>query len=812
MKPGVIKNITWSFFFLLITSITFAQPVRKQVQAFRIHDPVKIDGILDEPMWRNAKEANDFVQFTPYNSKQPSQPTTVKILYDNRAIYFGAIMYDSSPDSILTELGTRDQGDINADMFSVDLSPYNDGLNAVEFKVSASGVQIDVKHAPDFRDDSWDAVWKSAVRITDIGWIAEIEIPYSAIRFPKEDIQVWGVNFWRSIKRRHEWSTWNYIDNKLDGVLNQSGELIGLKNINPPLRLSFVPYIATYAEKKPENKNWSYAYNYGLDLKYGINESFTLDMTLIPDFGQVQSDERIIDLSPFEIYYEEKRPFFTEGTELFDKGGVFYSRRIGSTPSGFSDVESGYDDKNIIKNPDEAQLINATKISGRNKKGLGIGLFNAITSNTYAKVRDSSGKEKKILTEPATNYNMLVFDQSLKNNSFISVYNTNVYRGKNDYTANVSGSEFRFTDKNNMFSARGLCNISQKYYPDNKPEFGFKYHAEIGKISGNFRFYLWENTESDTYDPNDMGFLRNNNEFSNGLNLCYNIYDPFWKLMDWYNKFYARLDYLYAPRKYSSFNLGLHSRATTKNYTTIGFHYDVAPVEIHDYFEARSPGRMVRYPSHQSFSLFVSPDYKKRFVIDIWGEISKAFKYNMYGYELSIEPRFRVNNKLFFTFEFEYEIKNNDYGYVTDSTNHNEQVIIFGKRDVRDIINTFETSYVFTNKIGLSFQLRHYWITVKYKDFYDLQDDGYLVENNYSAPHNFSFNAFNIDMVFTWEFAPGSELLFIWKYSIYEESDKIHGNYFNDVRKTLDSPATNSFSIKLLYYLDYQYFKRKSNS
>ncbi len=795
--------------FLCLSSFSFGQTIKKELRAKRIEGNIKINGILDEPEWKQADSAKDFFQFNPYNGKMPSQPTVVKVLYNDNSIYLGAIMYDSSPDSILTELGIRDANNLNADEFTADISPYNDGLNAFEFRISASGVQGDAKLSPNDHDRSWDAVWKSAAIITDSGWIAEMEIPYSALRFPKKDVQSWSINFWRGIRRQREWDTWNYVNNKLDGVLNQAGVLTGLNNIKPPLRLSFVPYLAGYAEKKPSETSWNYNYNYGMDVKLGLSESFTFDATLIPDFGQVESDDIIVDLSPFEIYYEEKRPFFTEGTELFSKGEVFYSRRIGGTPSGYSDVE---EDTTLIikKNPEKIRLLNASKISGRTSRGLGIGLFNAVTANSWAEVVDTTGRNYKILTEPATNYNMLVFDQSLKNNSFISFYNTNVYRGKNDYTANVSGTQFHLEDRKNMFALNALGNISQQYFPDDKPDFGFKYFAELAKISGNFRFELWQNMESDHYDPNDMGFLRNNNEFSNGLELDYNFFDPFWKLIEWGNDFSARLSYLYAPRLYSSLNLDFSSRATWKNYLTTGISIGIRPIEKHDHFEARTPGRHIVLPPDFDVTAFFSPDYRKKFVIDLRGGIWKSSGYDQSGFSFSVAPRIRFSDRSLLKYRFEFSRSFNDIGYVTDSTTGSgSQAIIFGTRNLQNIENTLDISYIFNPKTSLSLRARHYWFTVEYKDFYDLLEDGHLRPNGYSDNHNLSFNAFNIDMIFTWEFAPGSELLLVYKNNVFTDNPDIPKDYFLNVKDTFNNPMTNSFSIKVLYYLDYQYFKKR---
>ncbi len=795
--------------FMLIISTAGSQDVQKNFSAMRTPLAPKIDGKLNELQWLDAEPAKDFIQYDPYNAAKPSQPTVVKIMYDDRAIYVGAMMYDSHPDSIYRELGERDDDDINADFFTVDILPYNDGLNAFEFKVSASGVEIDVKHAANYRDRNWDPIWKSAVEINDSGWVAEIEIPYAAIRFPKTEEQIWGINMWRNIRRHREWSTWNYIDNTMDGVFNQSGTLTGIRDIKPPLRLFFIPYVAGYTEKIPESESWAYSYNYGLDMKLGLSESFTLDMTLIPDFGQVQSDDKVVNLSPFEIYYQERRPFFTEGTELFERGGIFYTRRVGGTPEGYDDIEDNYSQDSIIENPHEIQLLNATKISGRNKNGTAIGVLNAITSNTHARVIDSTGTEQKILTDPATNYNMLVIDQSLKNNSYVSLYNTNVYRGRDNYIANVTGTEFELRNKSDMYAVSGLLNVSQKYHPDEENEFGTAFGLEAGKISGNFRYALSHKTQTDTYDINDMGFNSRNNRFDNELEIEYNIYDPVGIILNMHNEITLNYDMLYSPRKFVSFEIESRNRTTFTNFFTAGFSWEIRPVESHDYYEPRVDGWMLIRPKRGYVGFFLSPDYRKRFIIDFHSGYWAATEYGQSGINVSVKPRLRVNDRFSIVLEMEYDNDRNTIGHPEGAPANND-TIIMGKRDVSIIENILDVKYIFAKNIALTLRARYYWFIIKYNNFFKLKEDGYLEASNYSGEHDGMDGVFNIDMVFRWTFAPASELIFVWKNNIQAEQSELINDYFEDLRYTFSSPMANSFSLKVLYYLDYQSLKRKN--
>jgi hypothetical protein len=792
-----------------LASMSFSQlNAKKELKAFRITENLKIDGRLSELCWNAADVATDFIQYEPFNGAAPSYQSRVMVLYDDNSIYIGAVMYDNEPGKIMRELGPRDSDDLNADNLMISLSPYNDGLNSFDFYLYASGVQVDVKSFSTGTDLSWDAVWKSEVSITDSGWVAEIEIPYSALRFPKTDQQTWGLNFDREIRRIRETSTWNFVDKKVEGELNQAGILTGIENIMPPLRLSFMPYLSSSVLKEPGANSWDFKFNGGMDLKYGISESFTLDMTLIPDFSQVPSDDQVVNLGPFETYYSEKRQFFTEGVELFSRGDVFYTRRVGAKPMGYEEIEAGYAPEDIIENPEQTVLWNATKLSGRTAKGTGFGLFNAFTAPSYATVKDSNGVTHQIQTQPFTNYSMLVADQSLPNKSYISLYNTNVYRGTNVYSANVTGTEMNFRDRHNFISASGMLNVSQKYFPDQPDELGFLYEASLDKISGNAHYGLYENMISDTYDPNDLGFLQSNNRFENGAYFSYDIYDPFWRILDMHNEVNITYNQLYSPREFTGLDIYYENRTQFKNHLTVGLEAGLSPVERRDYFEPRNEGWYVIFPPSYSISAFYSPDYNKTFVLDIFPGISWASDYNQLGYQLTLGPRYKVSNHLFMVLTALYSRNFNDIGYVTDTLLDREPEIIFGKRDIENITITLNINYTINPKFSFSFRVRHYLFEADYDQYYGLETDGSLTPTSYDGNADFIYNAFNIDTYFTWLFAPGSELTLAWKNAIYKNSGLPSGAYFRELANTLDAPASNLLSLRILYYLDYQYFRK----
>lgn len=428
--------------FLVSVQGVFAQSVVSSLKATRINTAIKIDGELSDPAWNEATSVSDFVQFEPKPGRSPSHQTAFKILYDDKAVYISAIMYDEAPDSINLQLSERDQIGV-VDWIGFTIDSYQDGQNGSGFFVTASGNQIDRKFTANnvgnnvsfSGDRSWDAVWESKVKITDKGWIAEMKIPYSALRFPTAQVQDWNINFFRMIRRHREVSSWNPIDPAGDGFLIQSGRLIGLESIKSPLRLSATPFVAGYLEITDDpNSNPSISnlksFNGGMDIRYGINDAFTIDMTLIPDFGEADSDEQVLNLTPFEVRFDENRQFFTEGIELFERGGLFYSRRVGDRTFDSGAAQRGLLANEFVKsNPGRAQLVNATKLSGRTKNGLGIGLFNAVESTMNAVIGNvETGAERLVQTNPLTNYNVLVFNQNLKNNSSVTLTNTNVLR------------------------------------------------------------------------------------------------------------------------------------------------------------------------------------------------------------------------------------------------------------------------------------------------------------------------------------------------------------------------------------------------
>jgi hypothetical protein len=372
-----MRKYSYFFFIVIVLFTSFVYSQKKTLQAIRIDSKIIIDGKFDETAWQNAPVAKNFVEIFPDNGKPipENKDTEVKIVYTDEAIYVAALLHDDDPSKILSELTLRDDF-ATADHFGVFFNGYNDGQQEFRFFVSAAGVQQDCIYTENTDEDfTWDAIWESKVRITDKGWVVEMKIPLAALRFPEAEKQIWGLNFYREPRQSRSQNTWSLISNEINNESIQAGILEGIENIKTPTRLFLIPYASSYLTGNATQKTTGEIRG-GLDIKYGLTDAFTLDAILVPDFGQVRFDNVVLNLSAFEQQFTENRPFFTEGTDLFNKGNLFYSRRIGGLPQYKLGVNEEFVEGTNVK------LLNALKISGRTKNGLGIGVLNAVTEET----------------------------------------------------------------------------------------------------------------------------------------------------------------------------------------------------------------------------------------------------------------------------------------------------------------------------------------------------------------------------------------------------------------------------------------------
>ena len=492
--------------------------------------------------------------------------------------------------------------------------------------------------------------------------------------------------------------------------------------------------------------------------------------------------------------------------DLFKRAGIFYSRRIGGTPADATEVAHIADSlgAEVTENPSTTQLINATKISGKTKNGLNIGVLNAMSQRTQATIKDkSTGKEKNITTQPFTNYNVSVIEQTLPGNSFVSLINTNMHRPADQYTANVTGSEFRYEFKEEI-AVEGEGAISQKYNL-NDP-FGHKYRLNISRTTGNFRFSLRHNTESPKYDPNNLGYLHSPDERNQQATISYAIREPFWRLLNWHNDLTFSYNTMYNYNDFVSTRIKYSTRATTKKHLSLGFNSTIKPIMGYDYHEPRVEGYKFKNASWQNASAWISSDYRKNIALDVRFGGWVANEYDQSGLWYSISPRFRLGDRFILIYDFNGDNSFISIGYVDNNSARDS--VIFGRRNYQKIENNINIDYIFTPNASLSFYLRHYWTKVNYDRYYLLNKNGTLSQYpEYEGDANINYNAFNIDLAYTWQFAPGSEMSLVWKNQILSESDQIINRFKDNLEHTFSDLGKNSISIRVLYYLDYLQIK-----
>jgi hypothetical protein len=794
-----VTRFLFLFLYLIVHPALFSQGVVRSHNAFRVDSVPVIDGNLNDIAWTNAEAADGFIQAAPRPGESSMQRTEVKMVYTDDAIYVGARLYDSAPDSILHQLGPRDEWQNNTDAFAVMFDPYHDRRNAFLFAVTAAGVQTDSRFVFDKSDVSLNSVWYSDVSFDSLGWTVEMKIPYQALRFPKSDQQLWGVNYTRIIRRYREQSWWNTVDQNVSGVVNQSGDLTGIAGIDAPLRLALFPYVSGYYELYDGESTTSF--NGGMDVKYGLNESFTLDVTLIPDFGQTVSDNIVLNLSPFEVRYDERRYFFTEGTELFNRNDLFYSRRIGARPDGYFAITSQLQtDEHIVSNPGSTRLYNALKLTGRTKNKLGIGFFNAVAAPSYATIKnDVTGDERDVETSPLTNYNCFVAEQIIGKYSYIGFMNTTVLRANYGDDAMVNSFQFRGANKDNKFAVEGYGDYSLTQEIGANGLTGFRYHIEGGKVKGPFIVKYRHHLVSNTFNSNDMGYLDRNNYYSHGITLGYNVYTPFRRVLWTVNEVNTDMSFMYDCNWRTFFTIAGKHIITYRNFMTVGINWLANPIKSNDFFETRTPQRYLIYPVNYELAGWMSSDYRKVLALDAGGSYRIFLERNRSIFRYNIGPRYRASDNLFITYKWEQELKHDNIGYVSNLANGN---IMFGLRDLNTVTNTLTALYIFTPTMGLSLRVRHYWSEVDYREYFTLNPDGTLTSYAHTGNSDISFNAFNVDMIYTWQFLPGSELSVTWKNSILSNGSELIGSYTDDFNHIFDGPESNSISWKLIWYLD----------
>lgn len=783
---------------------------RKSYSATRVNTQPNIDGQPFEAFWENIPTGGNFKMVEPTSGldERETHKTEFKIAYDDDALYVAGYMYDNEPNRILRQFSQRDEVFAQADLFGFFLNTYNNQINQTRFYATSANALGD-SVAENGRDDfSFNVVFTSETSIDGNGWYVEMRIPYRTLRFNEAPKQDWSFQVFRKIKHLNEDYSYNYIDRTKGSSSQYDALLNGIENINPPLRLNLYPFAAASADRFDGEKENNFSA--GMDIKYGINEAFTLDATLIPDFGQVAFDQVTLNLGPFEQTFGENRAFFSEGTDLFDKGNIFFSRRIGQRPSGSGAIEL-IDNEAIIENPSKAKLLNAIKITGRNRNGLGIGFLNAITEKTEALIErievtpanDTLITRRNSVTEPLVNYNVFVLDQQYGSNSSISLTNASTLRDGSFTDANVTALVVDHNDKDlkNNYSAE--LKLSNRFLAESTKT-GTAVELDWRSTSGNWQPRLSYDFVSNDWDPNDLGrnFRTNFHQFNGEIE--YEQFVP----TGIFNSYRFSLGGGHRrsadPDFHVQSNIRFNARFFTKERNAFGFDTGAATRNLNR-FESRISGQNVRYAANQQFGGFISTDFRKKFAIDLRANYFYLFDDPEKGYSYNIAPRYRFSDKFLLIYRFEWNKNDKRKSYVTRIDDNTTSIL--SRRDTHSVENSISGTYNFNNKQALSLSFRNFWNRARFsRDFEELQDDGTTVESDFMLANDdnpdANFNVWNLDLSYRWRFAPGSEASVLYRNSIFNNDDQGRIDFNDSLNELFMQPVRHNLSLRITYFID----------
>ena len=620
-------------------------------------DKPALDGRLDDPAWTHVEWSGDFIQREPAEGGPPSQQTRFKVVYDDEALYFAFHLADD-PRQVSRQLARRDS--FPGDWIEVNIDSYRDHRTAFSFTLSCSGTQGDeyISDDGDDWDTNWDPVWNGAAHLGDDGWTAEMRIPLSQLRFSDAEEQTWGLQVTRRVYRLEERSSWQRIPKDLSGWVSNFGELRGLRNLAPERRIELVPYVVASAERfeaepgNPFRDGSGSDVEAGIDGKIGITSNLTVDFTINPDFGQVEADPSQVNLSAFEIFFDEKRPFFIEGSDIFDlrlapavTGGpfttdrLFYSRRIGRPPGLDPQVPGGF-----VDTPDNSTILGAFKLSGKTASGLSIGVLESVTGEEEARI-DAGGERRGQTVEPLTSYfvgrlrqdfrdgdtqiggmvtavNRRIDDEPLdfmRSEAYAGGFDLSHYFHDRDYRleASVHGSEIRGSEDSILRAQRSSARYYQR--PDNDYTTLDPTRTSLSGHAGSLRLTRTNNHElrfqtgvawrSPGFEINDLGFMRAADGINQFTWVAYQKRNPF-SIFERLNvNGNQRADWDFGGNFLGS-QLNLNANARFRNKYSAGFDFTRTGEQISN-TELRG-GPASKWPGSWSYEVWVETDRRKR--------------------------------------------------------------------------------------------------------------------------------------------------------------------------------------------------------
>jgi len=861
-----MKKFLLILFLLIIPLLAEQAPIlKKTTPARRIHSQApKIDGILDDEVWQDAPFIDQFTQFNPIEGAKPSECTAFKVLYDDYNIYFGIQMNDSQPSEIAARLSRRDDVD-NSDFVAIGLDSYHDRRTAFIFGLNAAGVKFDQVLSNDGEndDDSWDPVWEGRAALMDSGWVAEMRIPFSQLRFAEQKEQTWGFQVYRKIFRKQEEVMWQLIPKDAAGLVSYFGKLKGIKNIIMPRRVEIMPYTVSSLNRYEKEKGNPFAdgndfsFNGGVDGKIGLSSN---------------SDPSEVNLSAFETFFEEKRPFFIEGKNIFrfplamgdgdmSSETLFYSRRIGRSPHYYPDEDDGfyYD---YVDQPDNSRILGAMKLSGKTKKGWSIGILDALTRKETATI-ENNGQRKQVAVEPLTNFfvNRLQKDFNNGNTSFggivtatnrriedkqLNFLNKSAYTGGIDIRhqwdnktyfmdLKIAGShlmgEPEAIEQVQTASARYFQRPDARHVSLDTSRTSISGHGgslNIGRVgNGRWRYAVGGLWRSPGFETNDLGYLRQADQIMSFVWIGYRINNPV--------GIFRRVNI--NTNGWQGWNFGgdrlfvggnINGGAQFLNYW--GFHGGINRQQsgLSPWFLRGGP--MARYMGSWNSWFNIYSDERKDWRIRLNPSMNKSDDGISRSYRFRFSLFYRINDRLNINLDPFYRDRIENLQYVDTPEFNNEDRYIFGEMHQETFGVVFRLNYSLTPDLSIQYYGQPFVSAGKYSKYkritnpraagkerytvfkenqiaYNEEDELFWVDENIDGASDygfekpdFNYKQFLSNLVVRWEYLPGSTVYLVWSQTRTGYEEVGRFSLNNDMQNLFTSVPDNVWLVKMNYW------------
>ncbi len=783
-----MKRIGTSILIILTTLMTSL--VTAQNKQYMIHEinsePPLIDGNFDETAWKQLEWMNDFLQVEPYEGRTPTQETKFKMLHSNDYLYIAIRAYDTHPDSIVKRLSRRDN--LEGDQVGIQIDSYNDKRTAFSFFVSAAGVKTDWVISDDGmnKDYNWDPIWYVETGVDSLGWKAEMRIPFTQLRFSQKSDSEWGLQVQRTIYRNEEEVLWKFIPQDAGGWVSEFGQLKGMNGIKPQKEKSITPYAVTQLERFDEvkenpfkasgtNKNLSA----GLNGKLGVTNNLTLDMAINPDFGQVEADPSRVNLTAYETYFEEKRPFFIEGQSIMDfrlmqlgdfmRDNLFYSRRIGQSPSYNPQTREG----EFARTPDNTDILGALKLTGKTRDGWSVGVMESMTSKEKAKISDENNSRFETV-EPLSNYFLGRLQKDFNDGQTMlgGIATATNRRIEADHLnfmhdqAYTGGLNFkhRWSDRTYQIAFRGTAShvrgsqeaitrtqrSSARYYQ--RPDVdhisldtarnslsghgGSLMFLKLGK--GHFNYGAFFNWKSPGLELNDMGYQRDADEVSQLAFANYRMWEPFmifrnlrvsvnqWRIWDYGGN-----------HLYTGGNINMNMQF--KNYWELGFGLNGSSTRLSK--TALRGGPFLKEPGYLRYWLRIESDQRKKLKFSVgshqsWDAHNSAHRTSLFS-DITYIPHNTLNISLSPSLSFQ----ENKLQYVSTTKYNAQKRYIMATIDRATLSMSLRLNFSLTPDLSLQYWGQPFIAAGKYSDFKRITNS--TAENYHDRFHTFTEDQIN---------------------------------------------------------------------